>query len=565
MVAQPESVGPDQLLSRHPLTRVFGAEDCNFEPRLLYHGFSTATLSSTTTTVLHTMQLLSSGLRAQLGRSLHKPPGLPPGGTGAAMSNLGGRSIHMPAWVPRSHPSKPSGVAAALFKQTRTFLTRVVSEITAPGVFNLATHGPHPTPGPSYSANPFRFTTIQQRLNGPTRVTLSRPMWAPYMPRAPAMPRNVTHVGLGTARNFSSARPLFQNVVDNVPVVGRAFWEADWEVNMMKEREVKIKKYAGNKENKKPRKMKLAPTTTRAVVASTLAEEATSTQEAELDHYFPAPPVADVTTVLLIPLAPTPTSRLPLPVNPSVHTSNHPLIPFAYLASVHDDHSTHSLRVSSLFARLDIARIFDEPGVSTSAYGHASGLCTVLEVKFNGWTESRVRGILGEAGTGWCVLEEIHENEQSVIEETLSEMSFDTRSNSPHPEERDVHIDPSASFVLPTLDFSASATASWGRVATPVPTQATSTPMSDLEFHNAWSSLENDNNSDSEDALSDLSLDDASVDGWGDIFGSASVVPSRASSRASDEWMPLGFSSSFSSRINTREMDVGEGPRENMF
>ncbi|KAI0093795.1 hypothetical protein BDY19DRAFT_918978 [Irpex rosettiformis] len=511
------------------------------------------------------MQLLSSGLRAQLGHSLHKPPGLPPGGAGAITSNLGRRSIHMPAWFPRAQAPKPSGAAAAFVKQARTLLTRVVGELTAPGAFNLATHVPYSSSGPSYSTNPFRFSTIQQRLNGPTRVTLSRPLWAPYVPRAPAMPRNVTQLGLGTARNFSSARPLFQNVVDNVPIAGRAFWEADWDVKMMKEREAKIKKYTGNKENRKSRKMRLEPTT-RPVVQSTSTAEAASTQEVDLDHYFPAPTMADVTTLLLIPLAPTPTSRLPLPINPSVHTSNHPLIPFRYIASIHDDHIAHSLRVSSLFARLDTAHVFDQPGVSTAAFGHASGLCTVLEVKFSGWTESRVRSILGEAGTGWCVLEEVHENEHAAIEETLSEMSFDTRSNSPHPEERDVYIDPSTSFVLPTLDFSASAAASWGRVTAPALPQAASTPMSDLEFHNAWSSREHDGQSDSEDALSDVSLDDASADSWGDILGSASEVSNRPPSRASNEWTPLGFSSSFSSQINIpREESINEEPREYMF
>ncbi|KAI0818701.1 hypothetical protein BC629DRAFT_1463608 [Irpex lacteus] len=503
------------------------------------------------------MQLLSSGLRAQVGRSLHKPPGLPPGGAASLGS---GRSIHMPAWIPRAQPPRPSGAVGAFVKQARTFLTRVVGELTTPGTFNLAAHAPHGSAGPKYSANPYRFQTIQQRLNGPTRVTLSRPLWAPYMPRAPALPRNVTHVGLGTARNFSSARPLFQNVVDNVPVVGRAFWEADWDVKMMKEREMKIKKYSGNKENKTSRKLRLEPST-RPVVASTAAVEAVSTQEAELDHYFPAPAVADVTTVLLIPLAPTPTSRLPLPTNPSVHTSNHPLIPFAYLASVHDDHVTHSLRVSSLFSRLDAARVFDDPGVTTSAFGHSSGLCTVLEVKFHGWTESRVRGVLGEAGTGWCVLEEeTHQNDTAeAIEETLSEMSFGTSTNN---EERDVHIDPSASFVLPTLDFSAS----WGRTITP--TAGASVPMTDLEFHNAWSShLDSTSDSDSDmemdaDMSDSLSMDEASSS-WGDVFGSSSR------SSPADGWTPLGFSSSFTSRMQSPLPsplhDENHEPRETMF
>ena len=80
-------------------------------------------------------------------------------------------------------------------------------------------------------------------------------------------------------------------------------------------------------------------------------------------------------------------------------------------------------------------------------------MCTVLEVRFSGWTEARVRGVLGEAGSGWCVLEEVWANESEEMDDALSEMSFDTHSIASTP----VHdMDPSASFVLPTLDFSAS-------------------------------------------------------------------------------------------------------------
>ncbi|KAJ7744661.1 hypothetical protein B0H16DRAFT_1727223 [Mycena metata] len=46
----------------------------------------------------------------------------------------------------------------------------------------------------------------------------------------------MTHVGLGTARNFSSGRPLFQQLADNVPIADRAFYEADWDLDPPKER-----------------------------------------------------------------------------------------------------------------------------------------------------------------------------------------------------------------------------------------------------------------------------------------------------------------------------------------
>lgn len=80
-------------------------------------------------------------------------------------------------------------------------------------------------------------------LSLPSRVALrqqpygrqqTRAFGAPqYLPRGPyttnALPHGphaVANIGLGTARNFSSGRPVFQNLVQNVPIVARALNEA---------------------------------------------------------------------------------------------------------------------------------------------------------------------------------------------------------------------------------------------------------------------------------------------------------------------------------------------------
>lgn len=385
------------------------------------------------------------------------------------------------------------------------------------------------------------------------------------------MARNVTQVGLGTARNFSSARPLFQNIAENVPIAGRAFYEADWDMKLREEREkFRPKKYNPGKENQSVRQV-FEPIRTRASVAApaptAVSDSVAHVSQAELDHYFPAPAVPAVTTYLLIPLAPTPTARFPLADSPSVHNSHHPLIPLSYLLAIHSDHGTHTLRVSSLFARLDTARVFEEPGVTRSAHGHPSGLCTVLVVKFAGWTEARVRGILGEAGTGWCVLEEVHENESeaAAMDDAMSEMSFDTGTpaEQEHPSPA---MDPSASFILPTLDFSASFTAergSWARATSHAraPSPIASTSAFDLGFHDAWSSSRSSSRFGSDagsdlDALSDIA--EAFSSGSASPFGSSG----SRSPPTSDEWF-LTFSSSFSDRMS----DVREetGPREVMF
>jgi hypothetical protein len=161
-----------------------------------------------------------------------------------------------------------------------------------------------------------------------------------------------------------------------------------------------------------------------------------------------------------------------------------------------------------------------------------------------------VRSVLGEAGTGWCVLEEVrdvdHTTDMDAMEDAFSEFTADTGMDSPAE-----HIDPAASFVLPTLDFSASfarETDSWAGI--PQPTRA---GLSDLEFHNTWSASQRDQDGDSDTgSLSDFSdsLSDVDVDGVESVWERSPLLSRRSSSDSSREgWTTLGFSSSFAGRI----------------
>ena len=38
------------------------------------------------------------------------------------------------------------------------------------------------------------------------------------------------------------------------------------------------------------------------------------------------------------------------------------------------------------------------------AFGDRTGLCTVLRVKFSGWTKKDVQAVVGEGARGWCAL-----------------------------------------------------------------------------------------------------------------------------------------------------------------
>ncbi|KAF8964061.1 hypothetical protein BDZ97DRAFT_1604831, partial [Flammula alnicola] len=170
-------------------------------------------------------------------------------------------------------------------------------------------------------------------------------------------------VGLGMARNFSTARPIFQQLAQNVPVACRALYEIDWDLEMRKEQErMRLAVGSGIKKAEKSQAM-MKPIQKsekrKASIDNMEAKvQASSVLKEDIEHYFPTVEVAPVTTYLLIPLAPSPTARLPLPLNPvssptSAGWEPSLLPPLSFIGSLHASHSTHALRVSTLFARLD--------------------------------------------------------------------------------------------------------------------------------------------------------------------------------------------------------------------
>jgi hypothetical protein len=350
-------------------------------------------------------------------------------------------------------------------------------------------------------------------------------------------------------RNFSSARPIFQNLVENVPVAGRAFWEADWEIKMREERARMIQKPLKRKHRKDGGKEMMKPKLDDILLKQEGLQEVPE-QTAEIEHYFPIPPVANVTTFLLIPLAPTPTSRLPLPQ----FTSSHPsLLPLPALGSLHALHTKHALRVSSLFARLDTANVWTR-NVSCSAYSHGPaagkeyGVCTVLKVEFVGWPMAEVRGVIGESGTGWCVLEEqmtdeaVEDDDASSV---LSGMSSEVGDVGEDWGPMD-GMNPSQSLILPTLDFSSSFI------------DTTSSPSLSADWSSDYD-FDVDSVSGS-DISSPLPIGDfSSEDSW------VQQYPADPISRNSS-W--FGFSSDFTSRVGSEFGGVQTyeyEPRESLF
>ncbi|KAJ7478642.1 hypothetical protein B0H11DRAFT_1864369 [Mycena galericulata] len=445
------------------------------------------------------------------------------------------RSIHIPAAI----RPQVRGLGQRLLAQTRQALTQFVTHLTTPGTGTVSVSRSF------HAVNP----TIQQRLSFTARTTLARPVHPHFVPRGPMLPRTMTQVGLGTARNFTSGRPLFQQLADNIPIAGRAFYEADWELNMHKEKERENILRPKKRPAKTPASKELLKQTIKPTVAAVAAAP-----DSEMEHYFPAPSI-DVTTHLLIPLAPTPTARAPLPEFPSAR------LPLPALLAVHDAHDTHALRVASLFQRLDTADVWAR-GAACSAYASTAGpdgVCTVLRVAFAGWSKAAVRGVIGESGTGWCVLEEVRNDAYDADEEdAFSETSSILSGMGTPPEDAAHAMDPAQSFVLPTLDFSSSFLAASG---SPDPFRR-SNSSSSSGWGSAW-------DSDSDRDSPPVFVDPPSENGWFESR-SRSASASASASEGTNPWLDSddgwhGLGLGFSSEFARRQARVAPEPFESAF
>jgi len=453
---------------------------------------------------------------------------------------------------PRNPPHK-------LFTATKNVLQWFFTQLSTPGLRVPANLARLQHSGSRSLHDVVHRQSIHNRLSAPARHALKNNALVrqanTFLPRSPgSLPPGcggVAQVGLGLARNFSSTRPIFQQLADNVPVAGRALYEIDWDVNMRKNNErMRIMSGKSVKEVAKTRE-KIRPIQEKFTSSTITSHSETRTDNADfpedLDQYFPSVNVSVVTTYLLIPLAPTPTLRLPLPPTPSstsTSTSGEPTLlpPLPFLGDLYTSHSTHALRVASLFSRLDQANVWAR-GVHCSAYSHRrdhqrrdnrpdalageEGACTILRVEFVGWTKAEVRGVLGETGTGWCVLEEVTQTDEVSNDDPLSDNdSLSSGLLGSDPGCRSAFntglgiataFDPAESFVLPTLDFSSSFLEQSTSFSSTT-TSANNQFVAEME-NDPWAD-ESSLSGSSFDHLSDLVIDSPSLNEWlGPVYG----------------------------------------------
>ncbi|KAF8910989.1 hypothetical protein CPB84DRAFT_1763070 [Gymnopilus junonius] len=468
---------------------------------------------------------------------------------------------------------RPRNPSHKLFSASKNALQRFFTHLTAPGLRLPTQLSEAYGIGARSLHQPLRGSGIQSGLSLSTRHALTNNAlrrqahtFLPQVPTFPARCGGVTQVGLGTARNFSSARPIFQNLAQNVPVAGRALYEIDWDIEMRKGQEKM--RLGPRKSSKKFRKMKEMMKPTKKVSKqrdSALSEKENVFTEVaagheDIERYFPAPVVAPVTTYLLIPLAPTPTSHHPL--NPVMSRREPTLVPpLSDLGSLHASHSTHALRLNALFTRLDQANVWACGNVHYSAYSQGDayqrrgskanannsdqnqeGVCTILKVEFVGWTKAEVRGVIGESGSGWCMLEEVYQDEVPAEEEELSDFdslsSGSSSANSGLGLEDDQLFDPAQSFIMPSVDLSSSSPEPGHSksLLVSIPAEMERDPWADDHIYSSSSG------SSSYSDLSDLIVDPPSSNGWFGVshgFGQGASSSRRDESIDGDEIEPM--------------------------
>ncbi|KJA27341.1 hypothetical protein HYPSUDRAFT_63024 [Hypholoma sublateritium FD-334 SS-4] len=392
-------------------------------------------------------------------------------------------------------PLPPRNPAHQLFSASKNFLQRFFTHLTAPGLRAPHIHNAQNYSSRSLHGTSLRGSTIQSGLSLPVRNSLRNHaihrQANVFLPRGPGPvpPRcgGIAQVGLGIARNFSTARPIFEQLVQNVPIAARALYELDFDMDTKKAINHMRLKTRGSvtKKASKSKPMLQENTAKRPSVDDEEHHDANAQNgiaiEDDIDRYFASAPTV-VTTYISVPLAPTPTSRAPLPADPVLipATSKAPslLPPLSFLASLHASHSTHALRVDTLFTRLDQANVWARGGVRCYAYSQglayrrpdserhddergAEGVCTALVIEFKGWTKNEVRSAIGESGTGWCMIEEVCGSDcEDYDSDSLSSSILDdhtpseTSALSPWADVESPVINPAESFILPSLDMS---------------------------------------------------------------------------------------------------------------
>ncbi|KAL8283617.1 hypothetical protein RQP46_005412 [Phenoliferia psychrophenolica] len=355
------------------------------------------------------------------------------------------------------HPLQQSATAAAapLREHAASFLRSI-----AGGVFKSVR---------TASQTPYGSSFIKPRTVSPNQAfravrgsARARPGFGGPTPRPTAFPSNVSHVGLGPARNFSSSRPIFENVINNVPLGLRALVDSDG-IDQRKWRKTahtirKAERTAVKGQGRPlPRAQEMRMAEFASFFGSTTAEASAVAVIEQADVV--ATTDADQ-VVLVIPLEPSLSLPLSSTTNTLSDSSSYRLLNPAVLTSLHAiqlAYESHAHRVRGLSNRLTCAGVFDDSNVDVEMIFIGSE--KFVEVRFpTSWTRRDVEQACGEwrGAERWYdihggepptppALDEGQTDDLGSWRGTLTDESLSTLDEDEHD-----HI--ASTFILPTID-----------------------------------------------------------------------------------------------------------------
>lgn len=221
--------------------------------------------------------------------------------------------------------------------------------------------------------------------------------------RPPGVPRATSQVGLGSARNFSSAKPIFQNVVQNAPLGLRVLGDADM---------LDMRKF---KKEMKAAMLKRQASKGKERAASNLFEPLTmqGQNSEEMAYYFGATSSDETkpSVQLLIPLNPVNGATSFLSLDKSVDGGDafFSAMLMSDLRFLSELHGNHHAKLRNLIGKLESVGCFDvDPDTSCpAAKAVLDEQGEKLVVTFYGakWTATEVRQVLGfYEGQAWYEL-----------------------------------------------------------------------------------------------------------------------------------------------------------------
>ncbi|EJU05791.1 hypothetical protein DACRYDRAFT_113833 [Dacryopinax primogenitus] len=357
-----------------------------------------------------------------------------------------------------------------------TFLGRLVQRV-------LPNSAPHHTPTHA-SQKPFAYRGVHTQrsnlsLSARTFIQQNTAKSLHYVPRPPMASRGIQQVGLGKARNFSTASPLFHTTVKNVPIVVRAFAQADLDLKTS-EREGKVKT------TRKGRKAQKRTRALHRLAADNVPVSSTSNVPEDLEHYF-VDAVPTVLTQVTISLEPFRRSRASSRDDIS-DSSGSDADFWQSLADIHALYRPHMRRVEAVIRRLEpyahLRRNEDVIGWSYTC-DDEFGLPTAVRFAFAAPVDE-VRGWLGDfASARWLTIEDVTPGRERLFASLNTELDAVWNSDSLFP-------DPITSHA-PPMDGSLIALPEWTTLpATPpndLPASGASTPPDYLtDLGEAWMS-----------------------------------------------------------------------------